>query len=162
MEMKITNENFEKEVLQADKTVLADFYADWCGPCKMLSPVLHEIAEENADTVKVVKINVDEQPQLAGRFQVSSIPLLLLKLELRSTVKNELRFEIKFSGLARLNPYILCLTSPTIKRLLLLMARKNRSCLSFMSWYSSIIISLNLFLICKASSVGSKLPSDGL
>ena len=75
MEMKITNENFEKEVLQADKTVLADFYADWCGPCKMLSPVLHEIAEENADTVKVVKINVDEQPQLAGRFQVSSIPL---------------------------------------------------------------------------------------
>ena len=78
MEMKITNENFEKEVLQADKTVLADFYADWCGPCKMLSPVLHEIAEENADTVKVVKINVDEQPQLAGRFQVSSIPLLLV------------------------------------------------------------------------------------
>ena len=76
--MKITNENFEKEVLQADKTVLADFYADWCGPCKMLSPVLHEIAEENADTVKVVKINVDEQPQLAGRFQVSSIPLLLV------------------------------------------------------------------------------------
>ena len=71
MEMKITNENFEKEVLQADKTVLADFYADWCGPCKMLSPVLHEIAEENADTV-------DEQPQLAGRFQVSSIPLLLV------------------------------------------------------------------------------------
>ena len=71
MEMKITNENFEKEVLQADKTVLADFYADWCGPCKMLSPVLHEIAEENADTVKVVKINVDEQPQLAGRFQYS-------------------------------------------------------------------------------------------
>ena len=68
MEMKITNENFEKEVLQADKTVLADFYADWCGPCKMLSPVLHEIAEENVDTVKVVKINVDEQPQLAGRF----------------------------------------------------------------------------------------------
>ena len=78
MEMKITNENFEKEVLQADKTVLVDFYADWCGPCKMLSPVLHEIAEENADTVKVVKINVDEQPQLAGRFQVSSIPLLLV------------------------------------------------------------------------------------
>ena len=80
MEMKITNENFEKEVLQADKTVLADFYelAILELNSKMLSPVLHEIAEENVDTVKVVKINVDEQPQLAGRFQVSSIPLLLV------------------------------------------------------------------------------------
>ena len=63
---------------KGNKPAIIDLYADWCGPCKMLSPVLHEIAEENADTVKVVKINVDEQPQLAGRFQVSSIPLLLV------------------------------------------------------------------------------------
>ena len=77
MALEITDNNF-KEILAEGKPVVIDFWAPWCGPCKMLSPVLHEIAEENADTVKVVKINVDEQPQLAGRFQVSSIPLLLV------------------------------------------------------------------------------------
>ena len=75
-ELKITSLNFENEVLNADKPVLLDFYADWCGPCKMLAPVVHEIAEENADTLKVGKINVDEQMELAMRFQVSSIPML--------------------------------------------------------------------------------------
>ena len=74
----ITAANFENEVLNADKPVLLDFYADWCGPCKMLAPVLHEIAEENADTLKVGKINVDEQMELAMRFQVSSIPILVV------------------------------------------------------------------------------------
>ena len=77
-ELKITAANFENEVLRSDKPVLLDFYADWCGPCKMLSPVLHEIAEENADTLKVGKINVDEQMELAMRFQVSSIPMLVV------------------------------------------------------------------------------------
>ena len=77
-ELKITAANFENEVLNADKPVLLDFYADWCGPCKMLAPVLHEIAEENADTLKVGKINVDEQMELAMRFQVSSIPMLVV------------------------------------------------------------------------------------
>ena len=76
-ELKITAANFENEVLNSDKPVLLDFYADWCGPCKMLAPVLHEIAEENADTLKVGKINVDEQMELAMRFQVSSIPMLV-------------------------------------------------------------------------------------
>ena len=57
---------------------MVDFWADWCGPCKMLAPVLHEIAEENADTLKVGKINVDEQMELAMRFQVSSIPMLVV------------------------------------------------------------------------------------
>ena len=76
-ELKITAANFENEVLRSDKPVLLDFYADWCGPCKMLAPVLHEIAEENADTLKVGKINVDEQMELAMRFQVSSIPMLV-------------------------------------------------------------------------------------
>ena len=71
-ELKITAANFENEVLRSDKPVLLDFYADWCGPCKMLAPVLHEIAEENADALKVGKINVDEQMELAMRFQVSS------------------------------------------------------------------------------------------
>ncbi len=71
-ELKITAANFENEVLRSDKPVLLDFYADWCGPCKMLAPVLPEIAEENADALKVGKINVDEQIELAMRFQVSS------------------------------------------------------------------------------------------
>ena len=77
-ELKITAANFENEVLRSDKPVLLDFYADWCGPCKMLAPVLHEIAEENADTLKVGKINVDEQMELAMRFQISSIPMLVV------------------------------------------------------------------------------------
>ena len=77
-ELKITAANFENEVLNSDKPVLLDFYADWCGPCKMLSPVVHEIAEENAGTLKVGKVNVDEQMELAMRFQVSSIPMLVV------------------------------------------------------------------------------------
>ena len=77
-ELKITAANFENEVLHSDKPVLLDFYADWCGPCKMLAPVVHEIAEENAGTIKVGKINVDEQMELAMRFQVSSIPMLVV------------------------------------------------------------------------------------
>ena len=77
-ELNITALNFETEVLQSDKPVLLDFYANWCGPCKMLAPVLREIAEENADTLKVGKINVDEQMELAMRFQVDSIPMLVL------------------------------------------------------------------------------------
>ena len=77
-ELNITALNFETEVLQSDKPVLLDFYANWCGPCKMLAPVLHEIAEENADTLRVGKVNVDEQMELAVRFQVSSIPMVVL------------------------------------------------------------------------------------
>ena len=77
-ELKITAANFENEVLHSDKPVLLDFYADWCGPCKMLSPMLHEIAEENAGTLKVGKVNVDEQMELEMRFQVSSIPMLVV------------------------------------------------------------------------------------
>ena len=77
-ELKITAANFENEVLNSDKPVLLDFYADWCGPCKMLAPVLHEITEENIGALKVGKINVDEQMELAMRFQVSSIPMLVV------------------------------------------------------------------------------------
>ena len=70
-ELKITAANFENEVLRSDKPVLLDFYADWCGPCKMISPILHELAEEKSGTLKVGKVNVDEQMELAMRFQVS-------------------------------------------------------------------------------------------
>ena len=87
-ELNITSLNFENEVLNADKPVLLDFYADWCGPCKMLTPVLHEIAEENADTLKVGKVNVDEQMELAMRFQVSSIPMLVVFKDGKAVAKS--------------------------------------------------------------------------
>ena len=73
----ITKENFEQEVLQSTKPVLLDFWASWCGPGRMLSPLVHEVAEERPD-VKVGKVNVDEQPELAGEFGVMSIPTLLV------------------------------------------------------------------------------------
>ena len=75
--IKITAENYENEVLNSDKPVLLDFWAAWCGPCKMVSPLVDEIALENAD-IKVGKINVDEQPELAVKFGVMSIPTLVV------------------------------------------------------------------------------------
>ena len=78
MEITITKTNFEAEVLKSDKPVLVDFWAPWCGPCRMLAPVLAEIAEEKGDTVKVGKINVDEEGELAQQFGIMSIPTLLV------------------------------------------------------------------------------------
>ena len=78
--VQITKENFDAEVLQCKQTVLLDFYADWCGPCKMIAPILEEIAAERED-VKIGKINVDQQMDLAIRFQVTSIPLLVVMRE---------------------------------------------------------------------------------
>lgn len=73
--MHINKENFAHEVMQSDKPVLLDFYADWCGPCRMVAPLIAEIADERKD-IKVGKINVDEQPELAAQFGVMSIPML--------------------------------------------------------------------------------------
>ena len=74
--MKVTKNNFEEEVLKSEKTVLVDLYADWCGPCRMLAPILEEVETERED-VKVCKINVDDEPELAARFGIASIPTLL-------------------------------------------------------------------------------------
>ena len=73
----ITADNFNEEVLLSDKTVLLDFWASWCGPCKMVAPVLDEIAAERSD-IKVGKVNVDEEPQLAAQFNIMSIPTMLV------------------------------------------------------------------------------------
>ena len=75
--LHITKENFEAEVLKSDKPVLVDFFAVWCGPCKMIAPILEEIAAERED-IKVCKINVDEEPELAAQYQVVSIPSLFV------------------------------------------------------------------------------------
>lgn len=75
--IKNSKENFASEVLDSDRPVLLDFYADWCGPCRMVGPIVSEIAEDRSD-IKVGKINVDEQPELAAQFKVMNIPMLVV------------------------------------------------------------------------------------
>jgi thioredoxin 1 len=75
--LKLTRDNFENEALNSEIPVLVDFYAEWCGPCRMLGPVIDEIAEE-ASSFKVAKINIDEQPELATKYQVMSVPTLVV------------------------------------------------------------------------------------
>ncbi len=77
-EINLTNKNFEEEVFKSEKPVLVDFFATWCGPCQMLAPIITEIAEENGDKIKVAKVNVDEQQELAMKYDVSSIPTLIV------------------------------------------------------------------------------------
>ncbi len=76
--IKLNKDNFNNEVIEADKLVLVDFYADWCGPCKMMSPIIDKIAEENSEDVKVCKLNVDEAQNIAIEYNVMSIPTLIM------------------------------------------------------------------------------------
>ena len=76
--MTLTKDNFDQEALFSSTPVLVDFWAAWCGPCRMFSPIVDEFAEENAGAVKVGKVNVDEQPELASRYGVMSIPTAIL------------------------------------------------------------------------------------
>ncbi len=78
VEVNLTNQNFEEEVLKNNRLVLVDFFATWCGPCKMIAPILSEIAEEYKGKVKVGKVNVDEQNELAMEYRIESIPTLKL------------------------------------------------------------------------------------
>ncbi len=87
MVKKVDNNNFDAEVLKAGEPVLVDFYADWCGPCKMVAPILEEIANENTN-IKVCKVNVDEAQDLAVKFGVASIPTLIVFKDGEVSVKN--------------------------------------------------------------------------
>ena len=75
--LKLTSENFEEEVKKSDKIVIVDFYAEWCGPCKMMSPIIDSIAEELGDSIKVGKVNTDENLALAEEFGIMSIPTIM-------------------------------------------------------------------------------------
>ena len=78
MSQVFTDQNFEEEVLKSDKPVLVDFYAEWCGPCKMMSPVIDELAEEKKDSWKIGKVNVDESPALSQQYGIQSIPTIIV------------------------------------------------------------------------------------
>ena len=97
----LTADNFKEEVLETSGLILIDCYADWCGPCKMMAPILEEIAEERQD-VKVCKVNVDEQPAIAQAFQVSSIPLLIVVKD-GSIVQQSVGYQLKESVLKLLS-----------------------------------------------------------
>ena len=75
--LHINNDKFHKEVLESDKPVLLDFFASWCGPCRMVGPILDEIAEERED-IKVCKVDIDQQPELASRYRIMSVPTLMV------------------------------------------------------------------------------------
>ncbi len=94
-------ENFDKEVIESTENVIVDFYADWCGPCKMMSPIIDEISEENIENLKVGKVNVDDNQELAIKYNVMSIPTIMIfkegkltKTFVGVTDKNEIKSEL--------------------------------------------------------------------
>ena len=99
--MHITKSNFETEVMQSEKLVLVDFWAAWCGPCQMLLPIMDEVAEEAGD-VKVCKVNVDEEPELAAQYKVMTIPTLVL-IKNRTVLKTTVGVRPKTEILEMLN-----------------------------------------------------------
>lgn len=94
MEIEITKENFENEVLNSDIPVVVDFWAEWCNPCKMLAPIIEELAEEYEGKIKVGKINVDNEHDLATEFKVASIPMIV-KFENGEIIKSSVGFQTK-------------------------------------------------------------------
>ncbi len=90
--VETTDDNFQKEVLDSDIPVLVDFWAPWCGPCKMLAPTLEEISRENNGKIKIVKINIDENQEMAGKFGIRSIPTMMIfnKGELKNQIVGSL------------------------------------------------------------------------
>lgn len=93
-EIKLTEQNFEDEVLNSDKPVLVDFWATWCGPCKMLAPVIEEVADEFSATLKVGKVNVDEEPTLAIKYGIASIPTVI-KFENGNAIETAIGYRTK-------------------------------------------------------------------
>lgn len=94
MEIKITKDNFEQEVIKSELPVVVDFWADWCGPCKMLAPVIEELAKDFEGKIKVGKINVDDENELAMQFKVASIPTVM-KFENGEITKSSIGFRTK-------------------------------------------------------------------
>lgn len=84
----VDNNNFESEVLKSDKPVLVDFFATWCGPCKMVSPLLEQVAEEMEDKIKIVKLDIDQNPELASKYGVMSIPTFVMFMHGIEVAKN--------------------------------------------------------------------------
>lgn len=101
----VTDATFDTEVLMSDKPVIVDFWAEWCGPCRMVSPILEEIAAENADKVVVAKLNVDENPQIAASYGITSIPTMNV-YKGGQVVKTIIGAKPKAALLADLAPYL--------------------------------------------------------
>jgi len=78
MTFQFTDANFKKEALESDKLVLVDFYADWCGPCKMMAPIIDELAQENDEDIRIGKLNVDDNPETAKQYRVMTIPTMII------------------------------------------------------------------------------------